>query len=92
MLTTKRIKSFAMPSSVIKEMEYDKTKNILRIGFVSGMIYDYLDVPEEIFSAMRSAQSKGTFFNEHIKPHYSFRRIKNAGKVPSHKKDHHPKL
>jgi hypothetical protein len=63
-----------MPSSVIKLMEYDKTKKILRIVFVSGMIYDYLDVPEEIFLRMRSAQSKGVFFNQQIKPHYPFRK------------------
>jgi len=71
-------------------MEYDKRKKILRIVFVSGMIYDYLDVPEEIFLRMRSAQSKGLFLNQQIKPHYTFRQIK--GKMDlSHKKNHHLK-
>jgi hypothetical protein len=80
-----------MPSSVIKEMEYDKRKRILRIVFVSGMIYDYLDVPEEVFSAMRLAQSKGTFLNQLVKPHYSFRKIKKDEMDLSHKKNHHLK-
>jgi hypothetical protein len=57
-------------------MEYDKRKKVLRIIFVSGKIYDYLDVPEEIFSEMTSAQSKGVFFNRQIKSNYTFVKIK----------------
>jgi len=77
-----------MPSSVVKEFGYDKTKRILRILFVSEMIYDYLEVPEEIFLAMGTAQSRGFFLNHHIKPHYAFRKIGKRKSIHPLKKNH----
>lgn len=64
-----------MPSSVILRMDYLKDITTLRVTFVSGKVYDYIDVPEEIFMAMKTSRSKGIFFNEHIKGHYSFRKV-----------------
>ena len=65
-----------MPSTVIAQMEYDKIKKVLRIVFVSGKIYDYMEVPEDIFLQMRSAPSKGIFFNKQVKPYYAFKENK----------------
>jgi len=59
-----------MPSSVIKKYEYSPEINVLTITFVSGAVYDYLYVPEEVYHQMRSVISKGTFFNQHIKDKY----------------------
>lgn len=56
-------------------MEYDKRKKVLRITFVSGKIYDYASVPEKIFVEMKSAKSKGIFFNQQIKPGFAFTEI-----------------
>ncbi len=65
-----------MPSSVILKMSYDVAASTLRIIFVSGVIYDYKKVPEEIYLAMKSSGSKGTYLNQHIKGHYAFEKIK----------------
>ena len=65
-----------MPSTVIAQMDYDKGTNVLQIVFVSGTVYDYLDVPETVFSEMRSAKSKGVFLNQRIKPFYAYRKIR----------------
>lgn len=65
-----------MPSSVIAAMHYDAAKAVLRIIFVSGMVYDYQNVPEEVYLAMKSAFSKGTFLNQHIKGNYRFKKVK----------------
>ena len=43
-----------MPSSVVSGISYNPETAILRIAFVSGMIYDYKDVPEEIYYAMKT--------------------------------------
>jgi hypothetical protein len=64
-----------MPSSVIAAMTYDPTSCILRVVFVSGMVYDYKNVPEEVFREMKKAGSKGTFLNQHIKGNYEFEKI-----------------
>ncbi len=65
-----------MPSSVVSSIKYDAPTATLRIFFVSGRIYDYEDVPEDVFTAMKSAFSKGTYFNDYIKNNYRFKKIK----------------
>ena len=65
-----------MPSSVIASMQYDPESQTLRIIFVSGIVYDYVNVPAEIYAAMKRSGSKGTYLNRHIKGHFDFRKIK----------------
>ena len=64
-----------MPSSVVAEIKYDKQSHTLSVVYVSGLVYDYKNVPEEMYAAMRTAFSKGTFLNKHIKGKYEFKRI-----------------
>ena len=64
-----------MPSSVVSAMSYDAARAILRITFVSGIIYDYRNVPEEVYHAMKTSGSKGTYLNRHIKGRYEFEKI-----------------
>ena len=64
-----------MPSSVIASMNYDRSKQKLRVVFVSGLVYDYEKVPEEVYQAMRSSGSKGKFLNTEIKGHYRFKKV-----------------
>ncbi|MDB5198641.1 MAG: ATPase protein [Chitinophagaceae bacterium] len=65
-----------MPSSVISTMSYDAATATLRITFVSGMIYDYKNVPEEIYHALKTSGAKGIYLNQHIKGRYPFEKIK----------------
>ncbi len=44
-----------MPSTVISSFDYLNETSILRITFVSGLIYNYLHVPEEVYTAMKSS-------------------------------------
>ena len=64
-----------MPSSVISAFNYDNAKHILQIRFVSGKVYNYKEVPETTYLAMKQAFSKGTYFNEFIKDKYEFERV-----------------
>ena len=64
-----------MPSSVIRTLHYDRAAHRLRVIFVSGMVYDYLDVPEEVYLEMKESGSKGTFLNQRIKKNFSYRKI-----------------
>jgi hypothetical protein len=65
-----------MPSSVVANMNYNPLSSTLRVIFVSGMIYDYLKVPEKVYMAMKTSDSKGAYLNQHIKGHYEFKKIK----------------
>ena len=64
-----------MPSSVISAIRYYPDTSTLRIIFVSGMVYDYENVPENVYKKMKAATSKGTFLNDHIKGTYDFRKV-----------------
>ena len=63
-----------MPSTSIRKTDYDPKTRILSVWFVtSGKQYDYEGVPPETYAALRSAFSKGRFFNEHIRGHFPYR-------------------
>jgi len=64
-----------MPSSVISYMHYYRESSTLRIGYVSGMVYDYKNVPESVYNAMKKSFSKGTFLNRYIKDKFPFEKI-----------------
>ncbi len=61
-----------MPSSVIRKYFYKPELQILTIVYVSGPVYDYLDVPQEVFDDFRAAFSKGTYLNKNIKPYFKY--------------------
>jgi len=64
-----------MPSSVVAEIKYDNVSHALSVVYVSGLVYEYKNVPEEIYAAMKTAFSKGIFLNKYIKGKYEFRKI-----------------
>lgn len=68
-----------MPSSAIADIEYDSERERLTVTFVTGRIYEYVDVPGEVAASFRSAFAKGMFFNAYIKDRYDFREL-----TPSH--------
>ena len=65
-----------MPSSVVARFNYSPIKLVLRITYTSGAVYEYIDVPGDVYNAMKEAFSKGAFLNIEIKGKYKFRKIK----------------
>jgi len=63
-----------MPSSVIASFTYNPDTSILKITFVSGLMYAYYNVPALVYEEMKHVKSKGTYFNRHIKGNYAFKR------------------
>jgi hypothetical protein len=54
---------------------YDARARILRVRYIKGHTYDYLDVPPNKHAAFNMAESKGRFVNYQIKPFHRFRRL-----------------
>ena len=54
-----------MPSTVISNIHYNASTFILRITFVSGMIYEYKNVPEEIYHGLITSGAKEIFKSTH---------------------------
>lgn len=64
-----------MPSTVIRRFDYSADSAELTILFVTGRRYVYSGVPESEMEAMRSAFSKGAYFNKNIRDRYPHREI-----------------
>ena len=47
-----------MPSSVIASYSYSEEDKVLKVIFLSGLIYDYLDVPLAVYQRMKNSLSK----------------------------------
>lgn len=64
-----------MPSTVIAHIEYDAVQELLRIVFNSGSIYEYQQVPEAVYTAMKQYREKGVYLNKFIKGKYPFKKL-----------------
>jgi hypothetical protein len=64
-----------MPSIVISKIEYEPVSLVLRVIFVSGAIYEYKNVPPEVYNALKTSDAKGIYLNRHIKGNYPFEKI-----------------
>lgn len=67
-----REKQISIPSTAIKNIQYDPKTELLRVKFSSGnKTYDYPAVPLELVQALMKAPSKGEFFMANIHDQYS---------------------
>lgn len=64
-----------MPSSVINHFSYNEKSNTLKITFVTGMVYAYKNVPNQVYQMLKIAGSKGRYFNHHIKDKFKFKKL-----------------
>jgi hypothetical protein len=67
-----------MPSTVVADIDYDPERKRLAVTFMTGRVYEYVDVPVEVAASFQSAFSKGAFFNTYIRDRYDFREIAPA--------------
>lgn len=64
-----------MPSSVIAHIAYDLERQVLQITFVSGSIYAYYKVPDDVFLELMQARSRGSYLNRRIKGNYAYKKL-----------------
>lgn len=63
-------------SADLRSIGYDAAERVLEVEFVSGAVYEYYDVPHQVWEGLRTAQSHGRYFNEHIRRRpYRYRRL-----------------
>ena len=65
----------SVPSSNVASIGYDDATETLEVEFVSGSIYQYYNVPRNLFEELVSAASKEQFLNQYIKNTYPFSRV-----------------
>jgi hypothetical protein len=67
-----------MQSSLLNAATYQDQNAFLELEFRSGAIYRYLAVPTQMFQQLLRAESKGGYFNQHIRNRYAFIKIAHA--------------
>ena len=60
-------------SEAIAKFAYDLTAMNLVIFFKSGGVYEYGNVPRDVFEAFRAASSKGQYFQANVRAHFASR-------------------
>lgn len=63
-------------SAVIKDSGYAPISNTLEIQFQNGSIYQYFDVPLQVYEDLKAAPSQGQFFNAKVRNAYQYRRVR----------------
>jgi hypothetical protein len=54
-------------SSLLSRAEWDPEFKILTVFFRSGMPYEYIEVPEEVWDEFTKAESAGKYFHSSIR-------------------------
>lgn len=57
-------------SSAIQAVGYDPQMRRMKITFAQGHTYEFCGVPQHIFDGFLCAESKGGYYNDHIKDRY----------------------
>lgn len=61
-------------SSNIKKSEYDTETKKLVVEFNNGTRYEYDDVPHQVYTKFRMAESQGKFFTTDISKTYKYKK------------------
>jgi hypothetical protein len=64
-----------MPSTAIRDIDYDISSHRLTVTFVSGRRYVYDGVAPRVYDAFTQADSRGGYFNREIRDRYPFHEI-----------------
>lgn len=62
-------------SDNLEEVGYDERLRLLHIQFSNGALYEYYDVPKDIYIGLITASSASDYFHEYVKGHYRYSRI-----------------
>jgi hypothetical protein len=65
----------AVESSTLWAIGYDDVREILWLEFNSHKVYIYAGVPGAVYEGLRTASSKGRYFNRAIRGHFSHSRV-----------------
>jgi hypothetical protein len=63
-------------SSNLKFASYNTSTKTLTVTFNNESIYEYYNVPWDVFTKLRMAESQGKFFNTEISKNYKYKKIK----------------
>lgn len=66
---------YDVSSSNIRSVGYDPQSQTLEVEFLSGAVYQYYGVPENMHENLLREASKGRFLNTYIRDQYPYSRV-----------------
>ena len=69
-----------LQSTLLKAATYQDQSAILELEFRSGSIYRYLGVSGQVYQELLRADSKGRYFNQHIRNRFPYAQVDPAGR------------
>ena len=54
-------------STALQSVGYDEDSQTLEIKFTSGAVYQYFEVPPEVYRGLMAAESHGRYFHQHVR-------------------------
>lgn len=67
-------------SSNLVGVGYDPDTLVLEVEFKNGAVYQYDQVPKEIFDALMEADSHGSYFIKNVKNSFKYTRMEDQNK------------
>ena len=67
-----------LKSTSLHAATYEEQSSFLELEFRSGAIYRYLGVPAQIYQELLWADSKGRYFNQHIRNRFAYTKVERA--------------
>lgn len=65
----------SVASTNVISIGYDEQTETLEVEFLNGSVYQYYNVPPDLFERFRTAPSKGQFLNAMIRNAYPYSRV-----------------
>ena len=62
-------------SSNVESVGYDEDSSTLQVEFKNGGVYQYFDVPEDVYIQLRDASSVGEYLAAAIKGSYRYSKV-----------------
>jgi hypothetical protein len=69
------MKRKTVESSNIASIGYDSENEILEVEFNHGGVYQYSDVPQDVYEELMSADSHGKYFSANIRNDYEYEKL-----------------
>lgn len=63
-------------SSMIETIGYDPKAMTLRIELVGGALYEYHDVPADVYNSLMYAQSRGSYYHAYIREKFDYVKLR----------------